>query len=262
MRYTTPRYREAFRHLAYEGDYPFYARSRKLRNNGEAFDLDAARAPFIGRAKRLQKLRARPGRLLDLGCGDGFFCDLMRTAGWDVVAVDIEEDVIWHAKEKLGLKARVLDIENDGLPKGPFDAITLWGVLQLMYDPRDLLQRIHEQLAPNGIVGLGVSNVRSLGAALFRGHWRGSGVPRHLSHFTPNTMERLAKWCDYRVEQAYFETPKWIVSGSVDDFITPRPARLLTKAALISGSKIVGSSRAGDTMEYYLAAESSPNAQD
>jgi len=256
MRYTTPRYREDFRHLAYQGDYPFYVRARNMRENGEAYDLQAARAPFIGRAERLRALRTKPGRLLDLGCGDGFFCDLMRNAGWDVVAVDIEEDVIWHAKEKLKLNAKVIDIEHESLPEGPFDAITMWGVLQLMYEPRKLLERARAQLDPNGIVGIGVSNVRSFGATLFRGHWRGAGVPRHLSHFSPETMERLANWCAYDVEQTYFETPKWVIAGSVDHRISPKPARLVTKAALLSGSKFFGSSRLGDTMEYYLAPNS------
>ena len=46
-------------------------------------------------------------KVLDIGCGDGLFRDVMRTRGWEVQGVDVSEDVVWHAKDILGLPCGV-----------------------------------------------------------------------------------------------------------------------------------------------------------
>ena len=120
-RYTTPRFTFEARRRAFEGSYPFYARAR-----GEtAFDLEAARAPFLGRADGLSAVCPRPGRLLDVGCGDGLFLDVMRARGWQVRGFDVDPDVVAFATQQLDLAVAVADVEQDSLPPGPFDAITM-----------------------------------------------------------------------------------------------------------------------------------------
>src|SRR5262249_38161618 len=154
----SPRYRREHRALAFPSAYPFYGRALgvregKLRDDARAREL--ARRAFAGRADRLCRMHPRPGRLLDLGCGDGYFLDVMRDRGWDVAGVDSEEVVVWHARERLGLRAVVeLDVERDPLPEGQFDAITLWGVLQLAYRPQRLLEKARALLAPDGVLAI------------------------------------------------------------------------------------------------------------
>lgn len=254
-RYTTPRYAFEHRKEAFEGAYPFYARARAAK--GEDLSalrakLEADRPPFMGRVEGLSSARPYPGRLLDVGCGDGVFMDLMRERGWAVQGLDISEDVVWHAKEVLGLECAVADVEQDDLPPGPFDAITMWGVLQLVYDPRALLDRLRDRLEPDGVIGIGVSNIRSTGARLFGGRWRGLGLPRHISHFTPETLARLLEWAGYEVVGRRFETPKWVIAGSVDDALpAPRPVRMAAKAGLYASGRAIGRTRWADTMEVY-----------
>lgn len=256
-RYTTPRFVVAEKARAFEGEYPFYTRARQARA-GRAFDeasRAAARAPFMRRVQALTRLAPRPGRALDLGCGDGFFLDALRDRGWDGVGVDVSEDVVWHARDVLGLDARALDVEQADLPEGPFDAVTLWGLLQLIYAPRALLDRVRAVLEPGGLLAVGVSNIDSLGAHLFRGRWRGLGLPRHLSHFTPDTLQRLLVHAGFEVVEVRYETPKWVVAGSVDDALpAPRPVRRVAKAGLYAAGWALGRTRYADTMEVYARA--------
>lgn len=248
-RYTSPRFKRSHKHLAFQGEYPFYSRARAARR-GVSADLEAARAPFHGRGERLFAAHPAPGRLLDVGAGDGFFGDVMRARGWEVVAVDNEADVVWHARERLGLEAYALDVEEDPLPPGPFDAVTLWGVLQLVYEPRALLEKVRQVLSPEGVLAIGVSNVRSAGASLFGARWRGLGLPRHLSHFTPETLTRLVSWCGFEVLGLAYETPRWIMSGSVDAAV-PRPVRRAAKAILYPAGHLLGKTSRADTLELY-----------
>lgn len=258
-RYTSPRFRREHRALAYPPGYPFYGRARGVRDGTIADTPEArarARVPFAGRADRLSRLSPRPGRLLDLGAGDGFFLDVMRDRGWEVTGVDNEEVVVWHARERLGIRdVTQLDIEDDPLPAGPFDVVTLWGVLQLAYRPQRLLEKVRGVLAPGGLIAIGVSNARSLGASLFGARWRGLGLPRHLVHYTPATLTRLVEWAGFQRVELVHETPRWIVAGSVDAWLpgSPivRPAALASKAALYAAGAVVGRTRLGDTMELY-----------
>lgn len=257
-RYTSPRLKREYRALAYPNNYPFYVRAQAAKNSDllhpppKPKELDRARSAFFGRADRLSEIMPRPGRILDLGCGDGFFLDVMRTRGWETAGVDVEESVIWYAQTKLGLReVRVSDMEEGEYPEGPFDAITMWGSLQLVYSPRTLLERIHRLLAPGGVVGIGVSNVKSAGAELFSDHWYGLGLPRHLVHYTPETLSRLLEWTGFLVERQHFETPKWIAAGSVDAALPTKLVRRAAKAAVYAASPLIGRTRYGDTMEIY-----------
>lgn len=259
-RYTSPRYRPAHKGLAFPEDYPFYLRAHAERE-GRHLDAKAraaAKSAFTGRADRLAKLHPRPGRLLDLGSGDGYFLELMRDRGWSVVGVDVADIVVWHAKERLGISTvHVLDAEVDPLPEGPFDAVTMWGVLQLAYRPQRLLEKVRGVLAPGGFVGVGVSNAKSLGAAVFGPRWRGLGLPRHLVHFTPETLERLVRWTELEPVLTSFETPRWIVAGSIDNVLPKRlPTTKLAKLAAYGVGAVAGRTRLGDTIELYAQRRS------
>ena len=253
-RYTTPRFRRVHRTLAYDASYPFYVRAKRARAGEPELRQEAARRPFEGRADRLSKYAGNAGRLLDLGAGDGFFVDVMQRRGWSGQGIDFDPDVVWYAAERLGLDVWQGDIEQDALPDGPFDAVSLWGVLQLAYEPRELLLRVHKILGSEGILAVGVSNIRSVGAHLFGSRWRGLGLPRHLSHFTPDTIRRLLEWSGFVVRGWHFETPRWVVAGSVDAF--PIPGRRAAKAALYGAAHFWGQSTWADTFEVYASPRS------
>lgn len=254
-RYTTPRFSFAHRDKAFEGAYPFYTRAREAKVSdlgAQRERLVQDRLPFMGRVQGLSAAQPYPGRLLDIGCGDGIFLDLMRERGWSVRGLDVSEEVVWHATEVLGLDCAVADVEQDALPEGPFDAITMWGVLQLIYAPRDLLDQLRDRLEPDGVLGIGVSNIKSGGAQLFGSRWRGLGLPRHISHFTPDTLERLLEWAGFEVVAKRFDTPKWVIAGSVDDALpAPRSVRMAAKAGLYAAGKAIGRTSWADTMEMY-----------
>ena len=199
-----------------EDGYAYYQRARQVLSGEAILDLAEARRPFHARARRLEQVAKKPGRLLDVGCGDGVFCHVMQRRGWEVVGVDVEPLVVHHARDVLGLDCRVLDAENDELPAGPFDAVTLWGVLQLSHRPRRLLERIRSRLGPRGVLAIGVSTAAGAGARLFGEAWAGWGAPRHLVHFTSMTLERTVREAGFSVASASLGTPSWILRGSVE----------------------------------------------
>lgn len=244
--YTSPRFTETSKILAFAGAYPFYERAKRNSAPPSSAEMRA----FARRVQAVVRTHPVPGRVLDIGMGDGAFLASMKKQGWAVAGIDIEPSVVDYARTQLSLTdCWVADVERDPLPPGLFDAITLWGMLQLSYRPQALLERIRPALAPGGVLAIGLSNFASAGAALFGSKWRGLGLPRHLVHHDPHSLRSLVERSGYRVLDVSFETPAWIVNGSMDAAL-PIPGLLgrILRYSVRTAFRGVGRSRWGDTL--------------
>ena len=120
---------------------------RYLRRGVEPF----ARAPSDWLVAH-RDLLAGAGRALDLACGDGRNALYLAQLGYDVDAIDISDvaiDALRAAARQHGLRIvpRVVDLEREPLPAGPFDAIVVMNFLQ-----RDLFVALEDALAPDGLL--------------------------------------------------------------------------------------------------------------
>jgi len=77
------------------------------------------------------------------------------------------------------------------LPPAAFDAITLWHVLEHVHDLTGYVARFHELLTENGRLFIAVPNHQSYDASAYGQHWAAYDVPRHLYHFSPESIRRL-----------------------------------------------------------------------
>jgi SAM-dependent methyltransferase len=67
-----------------------------------------------------------PGRCLDLGCGTGVFVPLLAELGWTLVGVDVSEDQLRLARERVGgVTEALVQADARSLPfrDGSFDAV-------------------------------------------------------------------------------------------------------------------------------------------
>lgn len=78
--------------------------------------------------------QSAPHDLLDIGCGDGSFLTMARTAGWNVTGMDPDPQAI-HDLRQRDIPG-IVGTLGDAIPDGhAFDAITLWDVLEHVTDP-------------------------------------------------------------------------------------------------------------------------------
>ncbi len=116
-------------------------------------------------------LEGRRGRLLDVGCGLGFFVKRAGAcAGWEAVGYEISPDAVRYARERLGLENVCCGrVEGASLPDGSFDLITLWDVIEHLPEPDALLQELARLLAPGGILFLHTPNAA---VQLLKARWK------------------------------------------------------------------------------------------
>tara|TARA_R110002049_G_scaffold2750_4_gene22002 strand:+ start:190825 stop:191592 length:768 start_codon:yes stop_codon:yes gene_type:complete len=151
-------------------------------------------------------------RLLDIGCGDGTLMAAARSAGWSVMGTETHPD---RARQR-GLD--VVTSLDEATKSGPFDVITMWHSLEHFKDPNDAIESVSRLIDPGGVAIVAVPNYASLQATIFGRHWLHLDVPRHLSHFTMNSIDRLAQrhgMTATRIRRSEFEYDLmgWIQSG-------------------------------------------------
>jgi 2-polyprenyl-3-methyl-5-hydroxy-6-metoxy-1,4-benzoquinol methylase len=97
------------------------------------------------------------GRLLDIGCGCGFFLSTARDRGWDIRGVDPSEKSIAKARELVGEAASVgtlQDVNTGSL----FDVVTMINVLDHLRSPDKALARSWDILRSGGLLYLRFPN--------------------------------------------------------------------------------------------------------
>ena len=130
--------------------------------------------------------RVQPGRVLDIGFGDGGFLENALSAGWSVVGTDSDPTVVQQARLR-GLDVRLGTI--DGV-SGPFDVITMSHVLEHLHDPVSVLRNCYELLRPGGTLWVETPNIDAIGHRRFGAGWRALEPPRHLVLFNRKSLER------------------------------------------------------------------------
>lgn len=127
------------------------------------------------------------GRLLDVGCGAGNTLIRMRAYGWEAVGVDFDEQALASARSN-GLSVFNGSLEDQSFPDASFDVILMEHLIEHVPDVAALLGECRRLLKSDGMIVLMTPNACSLGHILFRQHWRGLEIPRHLRVYTPNAL--------------------------------------------------------------------------
>ncbi len=135
----------------------------------------------------------KPGRLLDMGCGDGTRLQRFAKMGWQVEGQEIDPEAAARATAASGAPVHCGDLRSLDLPLASYDAIVMNHVLEHVTDPGAVLRTCKTLLAPGGRLVALVPNYDSLGHRLFGRHWRGLEPPRHLFHYCPTSLACLAE---------------------------------------------------------------------
>ncbi len=145
-----------------------------------------------GRALRFIRRHTSPGRMLDVGCGDGRLLALAARQGFDVAGVESSANMVTRALRRLPPTAiRHGRLDESQFTSGSFDVVV--SVSYLEHEPRPLqtLQRMHDLLRAGGVCAHKVPNYGSTLRRILGRRWSGYRWPEHLQYFTPATLGRL-----------------------------------------------------------------------
>jgi SAM-dependent methyltransferase len=132
----------------------FYDRFHQSDSAGGCYDQFEARMqsdfPAKVRLVRQAMSAGAAGRVLDVGCGKGFFVKACADAGLDAGGIDLSESGVHYARQTLGVRATCGDLHDLAGTLGEYDIVTFWATIEHLPDPVGTLRDIARVLRPGG----------------------------------------------------------------------------------------------------------------
>jgi 2-polyprenyl-3-methyl-5-hydroxy-6-metoxy-1,4-benzoquinol methylase len=151
---------------------------------------------FVMRALRSS---GESGLVLDVGCGGGLFLRLLRERGVPVLGMDSSERAASVAWKINGVAAIRGDLAQSPVLRGSCAAVTMFHVVEHLYDPVSYLRAAGELLREGGRLIIQVPNAASWQFRMFGKRWNGVDAPRHLVNYRARDLENLLDHCGFEV---------------------------------------------------------------
>lgn len=192
--------------------------------HGSEEEISSARDRYVKVSQflldKLRALKPEKGRLLDVGCGYGYFLKKAEADGWNVYGTELSDLAVKYAHEKQGLpNVFFSDLSDDVFGDTKFDAINTTNVMEHVPSPTTIFENCHRRLAADGLLFIRVPNMDLYATkesfnsllklvGLVKGGERdflASPPPSHLAGFTSRTLRKY-------FEKTGFETVEIIPS--------------------------------------------------
>ena len=94
----------------------------------------------------------RKPKLLDVGCGIGEFLHVAQANGWDGVGIEFSPRAVDFARKELELEIFDRPVNECQFQDGQFDIVTMWGVLEHLTNPNEILADLKRFIAEKGLL--------------------------------------------------------------------------------------------------------------
>jgi 2-polyprenyl-3-methyl-5-hydroxy-6-metoxy-1,4-benzoquinol methylase len=144
----------------------------------------------------IEKTKISTGKkVLDVGCGTGNFVNHLNNHGWNAEGVETDEkarEIAQLSNIKVYKNINLVDSEK-------YDVITMWHVLEHVYNLNDYMQKLRGLLKKDGLLVIAVPNSNSYDANIYKENWYAYDAPIHISHFRKSNMKILAEKNNFKL---------------------------------------------------------------
>lgn len=162
-------------------------------------DEESYRTYFEPKLDALQRVQPR-GRLLDVGCGAGFFLDAARKRGYDVSGVDLSPVPAAHARDSLGLDVTVDSLYGLEAPAATFDAVTIFQTIEHDPNPDALCAELYRIVKPGGVLMVTTPAADGFVARVMGRRWFGYRNVEHVSFFSQDSLRHALEEAGFKIE--------------------------------------------------------------
>lgn len=186
-------------------------------------------------------------RLLDVGCGFGFFSKAAKNSGFHVTALELASNERRVAEELAGVQALAVSFEKFGSDADSFDAIVMSQILEHAHDVELWIEKSRYLLRKGGVLAVALPNFGSVFRRLLQERDPYICPPAHLNFFTSDGLRTLLERHGFEIlksEQVSRIPPSAIskrvargyegIEGVVGTLVAA-PLRILTSALDLAG---------------------------
>lgn len=130
-----------------------------------------------------------PGTVLDVGCGRGLMLIDFKQRGWTCLGTEFSEELAATLQAEHAITVYTAPrLADNHLPAESVDIVVLWHSLEHQTVPSHTLAECVRVLRPGGLMVVEVPNLASVQARIGRGRWFHLDTPRHVVHFSAETL--------------------------------------------------------------------------
>lgn len=152
------------------------------------------------RWRKIRRYFPRVARVLDFGCGKGYFLHQLRAMGMeDIHGVELNRSALVFLRgQDFDVAGQVSELDDSG----PYEVITLFHVLEHLDDPKGFLITLRESLAEGGKLIIEMPDRDGYGFRKFGARW--FYLQReHLYYFNKKSLIYLLESSGFTVEKRY-----------------------------------------------------------
>ena len=138
---------------------------------------------------KMEPLR-KNNRLIDVGCGIGYFLDVAKQRGWEVYGTEYTDNAIEICTKK-GIKMQQGALDSKNYEPGYFDVVTSFEVMEHINNPNIEVEHFNKILRPGGLLYITTPNFNGFSRHIAKADWNIVNYPEHLSYYTPKTIKWL-----------------------------------------------------------------------
>ena len=147
----------------------------------------------IRRYQFIKKIIPKKSRVLEIGSGHGFFLEIMKTNGFDIIGYDISKEKRKYSKKITDVPVYDINI-NEKIPAdNKFDIVVLFHTLEHITEPITLLKNIKKLLKPKGKILIEVPNSDDFHLKLNKFYKEFYWERAHIHYFNPKILKNVIR---------------------------------------------------------------------
>ena len=175
------------------------------------------------------------GKLLEVGCGDGFLLEAARARGYRVFGLEPHADRARRVREQLGIDVQQDFLEDDRLPEKDFDVIYHCDMLAHFPDPIKCLSLMSSALRDGGVLCFEVGILGGISATWYRLIGE-IGLGPHRWLYSERALEELFAQSGLAVQQIqYFSLGPYVLLHKLTRLLEAVVFRLLAALPWLDG---------------------------
>ncbi len=144
----------------------------------------------IGKKVKFVKRYIKTGQAIDIGCGTGEFLYALSKQNFQTTGIEPNDLARKYAIENYNLNVYT-ENELDKLESQKYNVISLWHVMEHVYNLNERIEQIKRLLSKDGILIVALPNSDSWDAKYYKKFWAAYDCPRHLYHFNQKSVKDI-----------------------------------------------------------------------
>lgn len=151
-------------------------------------------------------------KILDFGCGNGFFVKYLKSIGYRAYAYDKSKAI----KKHLQIHSIPYYEELNDIPNNFFDVVTCFDVIEHTTKPQLLIRNINYKLHKNGLIVISTPNSNGISSKILKNKWWVFGPEGHYILFSVKSLKLFLSREGFKILELKTDTlTPWVIPSEL-----------------------------------------------